>query len=388
MPRPTVLSPNSADEYIAIRNFMVAEGGLGLGNAASRVYALIYQFSIDNAGCFYGSLNYLAARTGIGRRSAVRALKELVDDGLVKEVGYYRRGDNQNTKKYVADVEKADAARRAFADYWIEQERESGDPIAPGACELPDGEPGLEGFSTNDDDPEHVENPSSGAILAPEESRTDVENPASSAILAPGGAILALDQVPFWHPNNQSEDSLLEPTNQQGTRVGAGTPEARQDAGRSAGSEEDEAFDRIVEAAVNRNLIAKSRPAFDALVAKGVKPSEIERAWAARQAQAAGFEARHHPQLKRWLEDPSPAGALRSIEASRAGGRTRKAKKPVSRAWRMQMLAAKDREFARMLERAHKADYDAKNSGFPPEERDAMWLEVRNYFDEHEKRGE
>ena len=113
MPRPTVLSPNSADEYIAIRNFMVAEGGLGLGNAASRVYALIYQFSIDNAGCFYGSLNYLAARTGIGRRSAVRALKELVDDGLVKEVGYYRRGDNQNTKKYVADVEKADAARRA-----------------------------------------------------------------------------------------------------------------------------------------------------------------------------------------------------------------------------------------------------------------------------------
>lgn len=164
---------------------MVAEGGLGLGNAASRVYALIYQFSIDNAGCFYGSLNYLAARTGIGRRSAVRALKELVDDGLVKEVGYYRRGDNQNTKKYVADVEKADAARRAFADYWIEQERESGDPIAPGACELPDGEPGLEGFSTNDDDPEHVENPSSGAILAPEESRTGAENPASSAILAP-----------------------------------------------------------------------------------------------------------------------------------------------------------------------------------------------------------
>lgn len=372
---------------------MVAEGGLGLGNAASRVYALIYQFSIDNAGCFYGSLNYLAARTGIGRRSAVRALKELVDDGLVKEVGYYRRGDNQNTKKYVADVEKADAARRAFADYWIEQERESGNPIASGPCELPDGEPRLEGFSTNDDDPEHVENPSSGAILAPEENPADVENPASSAILAPGSAILAPDQVPFWHPNNQSEDScledsFLEPTNQQGGRASAQEPpETRQDAGRSVGSEEDEAFDRIVESTVNRNLIAKSRPAFDALVAKGASPSEIERAWAARQAQANGFEARHHPQLKRWLEDPSPAGALRSIEASRAGGRTRRAKKPVSRAWRMQMLASKDREFARMLERAHKADYDAKNSGLPPEERDAMWLEVRNYFDEHEKRG-
>lgn len=59
---------------------------LGLSGNDLMVFALIYGFSQDGQGCFYGSLNYICETCGISRRTAIYILNDLVERGfLMKE---------------------------------------------------------------------------------------------------------------------------------------------------------------------------------------------------------------------------------------------------------------------------------------------------------------
>lgn len=59
---------------------------LGLSGNDLMVFALIYGFSQDGQGCFYGSLNYICETCGISRRTAIYILNDLVERGfLLKE---------------------------------------------------------------------------------------------------------------------------------------------------------------------------------------------------------------------------------------------------------------------------------------------------------------
>ena len=59
---------------------------LGLSGNDLMVFALIYGFSQDGQGCFYGSLNYICETCGISRRTAIYILNGLVERGfLLKE---------------------------------------------------------------------------------------------------------------------------------------------------------------------------------------------------------------------------------------------------------------------------------------------------------------
>ena len=59
---------------------------LGLSGNDLIVFALIYGFSQDGQGCFYGSLNYICETCGISRRTAIYILNDLVERGfLLKE---------------------------------------------------------------------------------------------------------------------------------------------------------------------------------------------------------------------------------------------------------------------------------------------------------------
>ena len=71
------LNPNSSDDFIAIRNWMISKGGLELNLTDAAVYALIYSLSIDEQAVFYGSLKYLISRTGLTKMSLIRILKRL-----------------------------------------------------------------------------------------------------------------------------------------------------------------------------------------------------------------------------------------------------------------------------------------------------------------------
>ena len=121
-PRPA-LRGSSYDEYICIRNFMSAEGGMGLSGVKAQVYALIYSHSpadtlANDTGCYYGSIAYTAARIGAGRSTTIDALKWLLKNGLLVEQGEHVQGDSSTTKKYVVDRERAIAAQQRFKDYW------------------------------------------------------------------------------------------------------------------------------------------------------------------------------------------------------------------------------------------------------------------------------
>ena len=141
------LRQSSADEFLVIRNFMIAEGGLGLTGTQAYVYALIYQFSVDGKGAFFGSLAYLSSRCGISRRAAIMALQALKQRGLIAEYGV--RSNGSKTKHYYAVPKKAEEAKEAYAAYWAAKRaaagregaisaparpRRAGALIAPEAC--------------------------------------------------------------------------------------------------------------------------------------------------------------------------------------------------------------------------------------------------------------
>ena len=69
------------DFYYTVHSFMTGE--LGLKGSALVVYAIIYAFSRDGEGYYYGTLDFLCENTGLGLSSVKNALRSLVNDGLL-----------------------------------------------------------------------------------------------------------------------------------------------------------------------------------------------------------------------------------------------------------------------------------------------------------------
>jgi len=80
---------SSKKSYVVIESWMV---DAGLKGTELLTYAVIYGYSQDNRGCFFGSQKYLAYWTGGSERSVRMALSSLLCKGLLKkiEVGYNR----------------------------------------------------------------------------------------------------------------------------------------------------------------------------------------------------------------------------------------------------------------------------------------------------------
>lgn len=70
---------------------------LGLSGNDLMVFALIYGFSQNGQGSFYGSLAYICETCGISRRTAIYILQELVEKGLITKTESMLNG-----VKYVA----------------------------------------------------------------------------------------------------------------------------------------------------------------------------------------------------------------------------------------------------------------------------------------------
>lgn len=56
---------------------------LGLKGLQLELYAIIYGFSQDSAGAFYGTLSYLEELTGFSKRTIIDNLNELIEKGLI-----------------------------------------------------------------------------------------------------------------------------------------------------------------------------------------------------------------------------------------------------------------------------------------------------------------
>ena len=67
--------------YIVVMAWMMTR--LGLNGNELLAYALIYSYSQDAQGCYFGSLSHTAERLNISRRAAVDVLNRLIDKGYI-----------------------------------------------------------------------------------------------------------------------------------------------------------------------------------------------------------------------------------------------------------------------------------------------------------------
>ena len=84
-------------ENYSVYGFMTR--GLGLSGAELQVYAVIYSFSRDGIGTFSGSREYLAATVGFSVATVDRAIKKLLERGIIKRTKVYR-----THREYVAVI--------------------------------------------------------------------------------------------------------------------------------------------------------------------------------------------------------------------------------------------------------------------------------------------
>ena len=68
------------ENYFVVFGWMRA---LGLKGLQLELYAIIYGFSQDSAGAFYGTLSYLEELTGFNKRTIINNLNEMIEKGLI-----------------------------------------------------------------------------------------------------------------------------------------------------------------------------------------------------------------------------------------------------------------------------------------------------------------
>ena len=87
----------SPREFTAVRHFMMAD--LGLSGLPLLVYARIFGFC--DAGCdYFESKGGLARFLNVQERSAHRAIRDLLDRGLIEECGVHVPARGHATKRY------------------------------------------------------------------------------------------------------------------------------------------------------------------------------------------------------------------------------------------------------------------------------------------------
>lgn len=425
-PRPA-LKPGSGLNSIPAYNFIFAEGGINLPPAQASIYAMIYQFSQNDAGCYFGSLTYTCGQCGITRRGAVKALHALLESGWIAEVGTHRRGDNRNTKKYMAVSDKATAALAAYDDYWLERDiaweayRNANLPDLTGAEIAPEPDPNtMENPNPSDGTPrkqglaEHnaafeqaiVENFPSDAEIAPEEEPSGEHSSLEGVPEAdPSGERSSLDQGNTVPPTIKIILKNIKPTIQPTVADGSQNPSNASDPLDGQMDSEDErtkytaeqlshSFSALCDLSLNRNYLgnaeglAKTETAYRKLVALGNSPEAILAAWQERLAQAERErrEAKHFPQLKRWLESAAPDGA-QSMCAALNGKHTDTSHK--ARLKLFNAMVNRDSVLHDLASHAIDAQNEFEKFEFGTKANvEALWAQAWLYFDEHDENDE
>jgi len=80
--------------YFTVHSFMTRD--LGLRGSSLIVYAIIYAFSYDGKGTFYGSIDFLSEQAGIGSSTVRATLRSLLSGGFIQ----IARGQKHESKEY------------------------------------------------------------------------------------------------------------------------------------------------------------------------------------------------------------------------------------------------------------------------------------------------
>ena len=125
----------SPREFTAVRHFMMAD--LGLSGLPLLVYARIFGFC--DAGCdYFESKGGLARFLNVQERSAYRAIRDLLDQGLIEECGVHAPARGHATKRYRIVRERLPPGALANPDETPGFPARKGDELSGFAARTPD----------------------------------------------------------------------------------------------------------------------------------------------------------------------------------------------------------------------------------------------------------
>lgn len=125
----------SPREFTAVRHFMMAD--LGLSGLPLLVYARIFGFC--DGGCdYFESKGNLARFLNVQERSAYRAIRDLLDQGLIEECGVYAPARGHATKRYRIVRERLPPGALATPDDSSGFPARKGDEMTGFAARTPD----------------------------------------------------------------------------------------------------------------------------------------------------------------------------------------------------------------------------------------------------------
>ena len=125
----------SPREFTAVRHFMMAD--LGLSGLSLLVYARIFGFC--DGGCdYFESKGNLARFLNVQERSVHRAIRDLLDLGLIEECGVHAPARGHATKRYRIVRERLPPGALANPDETPGFPARKGDEISGFAARTPD----------------------------------------------------------------------------------------------------------------------------------------------------------------------------------------------------------------------------------------------------------
>lgn len=126
----------SPREFTTVRHFMMAD--LGLSGLPLLVYARIFGFC--DAGCdYFESKGGLARFLNVQERSAYRAIRALLEQGLIEECGVHAPARGHATKRYRIVRERLPPGALANPDETSGVSARKGDEPSGFAARTPDG---------------------------------------------------------------------------------------------------------------------------------------------------------------------------------------------------------------------------------------------------------
>ena len=303
--------PDSPDGGLIVYNWMTE---IGMSPTTRNIYALIYQYSADGAGYYTGGAAYAARRCGVSEKTAWRAIRDLLNAGLVRETVPHVRGDSRSCASLQAVIGRVGEFRSKWLDHSPETALPAPFPVGAPMDKMSVGAPTpMDKMSIGAQPP--MDKMSVGESRPMD--KMSVEETEESA-----GGCASMDKMSSdqWtecpleaHRDNMDIDIYpILPSYPSIPEVDLPV----------AGPGEDLmlAEARLAASAVNRRSLGEIHEPLSALIALGFTAEEVQAAWDRRQDDARQTVSgdRFMPNLSKWLADRSPQGAWSMLYAARA----------------------------------------------------------------------
>ena len=336
--------PDSPDGGLIVYNWMTE---IGMSPTTRNIYALIYQYSADGAGYYTGGAAYAARRCGVSEKTAWRAIRDLLNAGLVRETVPHVRGDSRSCASLQAVIGRVGEFRSKWLDHSPEPALPTPFPVGAPMDKMSVGaptpmdkmsigaQPPMDKMSVGESRP--MDKMSVGAPTPMDKMSIGAQPPMDKMSV---GESRPMDKMSVGETEESAGGcaSMDKMSSDQWTECPLEAHKDNKDIDiypilpsypsipevdlPVAGPGEDLmlAEARLAASAVNRRSLGEIHEPLSALIALGFTAEEVQAAWDRRQDDARQTVSgdRFMPNLSKWLADRSPQGAWSMLYAARA----------------------------------------------------------------------